>query len=65
MAKNSKQPSIKSETFYCDDSKIACDGGVGAHGHPRVYLQVNDTGQVQCPYCDKLYIKTGSSSDKR
>ena len=65
MAKKSKQISIKSEILYCDDSKVACDGGVGAHGHPRVYLQMSDDGQALCPYCDKLYIKTGSSSDKR
>lgn len=38
-------------------SRVACDGGEGALGHPRVYLTVDPTkGYVQCPYCDKLYI---------
>lgn len=37
--------------------RVACDGGEGALGHPRVYLTLpKDTGYVTCPYCDKLYI---------
>jgi uncharacterized Zn-finger protein len=38
-------------------TRVACDGGDGALGHPRVYLTIDrDTGYVVCPYCDKLYI---------
>ena len=65
MAQKSNKQKIKSEIFYCDDNKIACDGGVGALGHPQVYLQMDDTGQATCPYCDKIYIKAGGASDKR
>lgn len=37
--------------------KIACDGGEGALGHPRVWLQIpHDTGFVECGYCDKKYV---------
>ena len=37
--------------------RVACDGGEGALGHPRVYLSLNrETGYVECPYCDKLYV---------
>ncbi|MFT3690270.1 zinc-finger domain-containing protein [Paenirhodobacter sp.] len=37
--------------------KVACDGGEGALGHPRVWLSIpHDTGWVECPYCDKKYI---------
>ena len=36
-------------------SKVACDGGVG--GHPRVWLFIpEDTGWVECPYCDKRFV---------
>ena len=33
--------------------RISCDGGEGALGHPRVWLQIpTDKGWVECPYCD-------------
>jgi len=38
-------------------SRIACDGGEGALGHPRVWLSIDDkTGYVECGYCDKRYV---------
>ncbi len=37
--------------------RIACDGGEGALGHPRVWLQIpEDTGFVECGYCDAKYV---------
>ena len=37
--------------------KVACDGGEGALGHPRVWLQIPEVaGWVECGYCDKRYI---------
>jgi uncharacterized Zn-finger protein len=45
------------ETKIVDSYRVACDGGEGALGHPRVYLQIaEDTGAVACPYCDCKYI---------
>ena len=36
--------------------KIACDGGDGGLGHPRVWLTIpQDSGVVTCGYCDKRY----------
>jgi len=26
------------------------------NGHPRVYLPIEATGKVTCPYCDAKYI---------
>ena len=41
------------ETRVVDQFRIACDGGGGALGHPRVWLQIpKETGSVECPYCD-------------
>ena len=41
------------ETRVVDQFRIACDGGGGALGHPRVWLQIpKETGGVECPYCD-------------
>ncbi len=45
------------ETRVVDRDRIACDGGEGALGHPRVWLQIPaDTGWVECPYCDARYV---------
>ena len=41
------------ETRVVDQFRIACDGGGGALGHPRVWLQIpKETGWVEGPYCD-------------
>ncbi|MFC2970420.1 zinc-finger domain-containing protein [Acidimangrovimonas pyrenivorans] len=45
------------ETEVVSSWKVACDGGEGALGHPRVWLTIpHDTGFVECGYCDKRYI---------
>ncbi len=37
--------------------RVACDGGGGALGHPRVWLSIDPrTGWVECSYCDKRYV---------
>ena len=45
------------ETKIVKEYRVACDGGEGGLGHPRVYLQIpTDTGWVECPYCDAKYV---------
>ncbi len=45
------------EIIEVEQHDVACDGGKGPLGHPRVYLHVdNHSGQVQCPYCSRLYL---------
>lgn len=45
------------ETEMVTTTRIACDGGEGALGHPRVWLSIDPkTGYVECGYCDKRYI---------
>lgn len=45
------------ETKIVDKKKIACDGNDAASGHPRVWLTIpDDTGWVECPYCDTRYV---------
>ena len=52
------------ETKIVESSKIACDGGEGALGHPRVWLHIPaDAGFVECPYCDAKYILKGSQAE--
>ncbi len=48
------------ETRIVETARVACDGGEGALGHPRVWLQIpDDRGWVECPYCDARYVLKG------
>lgn len=52
------------ETKIVDTAKIACDGGEGALGHPRVWLHIPaEDGFVECPYCDAKYILKDGPAD--
>ncbi|MFT6451559.1 MAG: putative Zn-finger protein [Halocynthiibacter sp.] len=45
------------ETEIVTQWRVACDGGEGALGHPRVWLQIpEDQGFVECGYCDKKFV---------
>ena len=45
------------ETKIVEITRVACDGGEGALGHPRVWLSIShDTGFVECGYCDKKFV---------
>ncbi len=53
------------ETIEVTSTRIACDGGVGALGHPRVWLTIDpEKGFVECGYCDRRYVlKPGAAPD--
>ena len=48
--------------------RVACDGsGDGipaALGHPRVFLEIDEHGYVDCGYCDRRYVLEGGVADK-
>ena len=44
------------ETIYVESEIISCDGGGGALGHPRVFLNMEGQGRVDCPYCGRRFI---------
>ena len=45
------------ETKIVTEWRVACDGGAGALGHPRVWLSIpHDKGWVECGYCDARYV---------
>jgi uncharacterized Zn-finger protein len=51
------------ETVEVTTSRVACDGGGGALGHPKVFLEMGDETFVECPYCDKRFVlKAGPPS---
>jgi uncharacterized Zn-finger protein len=48
--------------------RVACDGasdipGGAALGHPRVFLEIDETGYVDCGYCDRRFILIGGPAD--
>ncbi|MCW0235416.1 MAG: zinc-finger domain-containing protein [Ferrovibrio sp.] len=48
--------SLAPETIIVDSPVVACDGGGGALGHPRVYLNMGDKHEIDCPYCGRQYL---------
>lgn len=50
------------ESFAVDTPIVACDGGDGPLGHPRVYLNIGKEGHIECPYCSRRYVlKAGAA----
>ena len=43
------------EIIPVDGRVVACDGGDGALGHPRVWLRIADR-QIFCPWCSRIYV---------
>ena len=49
--------------------RVACDGAArhlaAALGHPRVWLQIDENGYVDCGYCDRRFVLKGGPADDR
>lgn len=46
------------EIVHVKDRVVACDGG--KLGHPRVFLNLEPSGEIECPYCSRRYILDGA-----
>ena len=46
---------LNSDIEFVNSKKVSCDGGGGALGHPKVYLEMGDENEIICPYCSKLF----------
>jgi uncharacterized Zn-finger protein len=54
------------ETFRIAQRRIACDGSgdvPAALGHPRVWLEIDERGYVDCGYCDRRFVLIGGVAD--
>ncbi len=52
------------ETIEADAKTVACDGGGGALGHPKVYLDMGAAVEITCPYCSRHFVlKEGAAAD--
>jgi uncharacterized Zn-finger protein len=50
------------ETIPVDSNVVACNGGGGPMGHPRVYLNLGADGRIECPYCSRLFVLRGKAA---
>lgn len=62
------QPPPPPETIRVTSRRVACDGssdtpGGGALGHPRVFLEIDEEGFVECGYCDRRFVLAGGPAD--
>ncbi len=61
------------ETTIVETHRVSCDGSGGirggdayrasALGHPRVFLEIDEHGYVDCGYCDRRFILKGGPAD--
>jgi uncharacterized Zn-finger protein len=57
-------PAQPVETVEVTSTRVACDGGPGVLGHPKVYLTLSKEGQIECPYCGKRFVlKAGAEAE--
>ena len=56
------------EILRVTHARNLCDGatdipGGASLGHPRVFLEIDETGYVDCGYCDRRFILIGGPAD--
>jgi uncharacterized Zn-finger protein len=61
------------ETSMTTSPRVCCDGAGGirstgafkpsALGHPRVWLEIDERGYVDCGYCDHRFVLAGGPAD--
>ena len=59
------------ETVTTTSTRVCCDGAAGirstgayqpsALGHPRVWLEIDERGYVECGYCDRRFVLAGGA----
>jgi uncharacterized Zn-finger protein len=51
------------EVVVVTTTKVACDGGGGALGHPKVWYDMSEEDHVECKYCDRVFALKGGNRD--
>jgi uncharacterized Zn-finger protein len=64
MTEPAPTPSSSAQTTIVDRKRVACDGGGGALGHPRVWYSLED-GEAVCGYCDRKFVYAPDKGQKR
>ena len=54
------------EVIEVEKKRVACDGGGGALGHPKIHLEMGAANEIVCPYCSRRFVfKEGTVVDAR
>ena len=63
------------ETTLVQTTRVSCDGSgnirpgpgytTSALGHPRVWLEIDETGFVDCGYCDRRFVLKDGPADQQ
>lgn len=53
------------EIIIVNSTRVACDGGGDALGHPKVYLEIGDDDFVECGYCDRRFVLSPEAKEAR
>ena len=48
-----------------DADEVACDGGGGALGHPKVWYSFDGPDVTECGYCDRIFIKERAAAQHK
>jgi uncharacterized Zn-finger protein len=56
-------PTPAPEVVTVTKRRVSCDGGGGALGHPRVYLEMGQGREVECPYCDRKFVLSRDAAE--
>ena len=58
------------ETVLVETARVRCDGATSPSGdiapslgHPRVWLEIDEKGYVDCGYCDRRFVLRGGVAD--
>jgi len=54
------------EIIRTNKPRVSCDGAgdiPAALGHPRVFLEIDEKGYVDCGYCDRRFVLIGGPAD--
>lgn len=61
------------EITLVDTARVWCDGAgdirgganyrPAALGHPRVYMEIDEKGYVDCGYCDRRFVLAGGPAE--
>lgn len=61
------------EVILVDNARVSCDGASqirggdsfrpAALGHPKVYLEIDEHGYVDCGYCDRRFVLKGGPAE--
>tara|TARA_B100001057_G_scaffold252451_1_gene252713 strand:- start:273 stop:476 length:204 start_codon:yes stop_codon:yes gene_type:complete len=46
------------DVIVTNQLRVACNGGGGPLGHPKIFLTLGNDGRVTCPYCSREFVKS-------